>query len=307
MNDCNYLIHKPKLKNQEELNQLIENQTLYSFNNCEFSIYETHANCVNYRLPFNHLGFTSMLQGKKSLKIEDKTSYFEYHTGQSLIVAPGETLIVDFLEAEETPTQCISITLNPEFISSTLGELNHHFAKVDENSSWNIHLEDYYLFNTPSLASATHNMMRIALDNNIQKDIMADFALKELLVRLMQTQARKMVEKNFYVPNTRIGFIVDYIRRNLHQKISIETMAQHAYVSKTNFFKMFKEELGTSPNNFILQERISKAKELLLHNYSIKETAYQTGFSDTNYFTKVFKQMVGTTPKVFQKNAIKNP
>lgn len=52
-----------------------------------------------------------------------------------------------------------------------------------------------FSFNNKSLASATNNIMRIAMDDNSQKDIMADFALKELLIRLMQTQARSMVEK----------------------------------------------------------------------------------------------------------------
>jgi AraC-like DNA-binding protein len=67
---------------------------------------------------------------------------------------------------------------------------------------------------------------------------------------------------------------------------------------------MFKDELGTSPNEFILQERINKAKELLASQNSIKETAYQTGFSDTNYFTRVFKQLVGVTPKSYQDKVL---
>jgi AraC-like DNA-binding protein len=77
-----------------------------------------------------------------------------------------------------------------------------------------------------------------------------------------------------------------------------------AYVSKSNFFKMFKDELGTSPNEFILQERINRAKELLASQNSIKETAYQTGFSDANYFTRVFKQLVGVTPKSYQDKVL---
>jgi len=142
------------------------------------------------------------------------------------------------------------------------------------------------------------------MDDNSQKDLMADFALKELLIRLMQTQARGIVEKSMAKNKSRIGFVADYIKKNLHQKLSVESIAKMAYVSKSNFFKMFKEELGTSPNDFILQERISKAKELLASRNSIKETAFQTGFSDTNYFTRVFKHLVGVTPKSFQDKTI---
>jgi AraC-like DNA-binding protein len=304
MNDHKFLLNTPALKKESQLLNLVENQTKFNLNNCEFSIYETHKSAFDIKLHFDTIAFTAMLQGRKYMKLENKTNYFDYFPGESVLVAPGETMVIDFPESDETPTQCISLSLNPEFIENSLNHLNYNFAKVDETSSWNLQLDEYFLFNNKSLASATNNIMRIAMDDNSEKDIMADFALKELLIRLMQTQARSMVEKNLAKNKSRIGFVVDYIKNNIHQKLSIDSIAKLAYVSKSNFFKMFKDELGTSPNDFILQERISKAKELLALNNSIKETAFQTGFSDTNYFTRVFKQLVGVTPKNYQNGVI---
>jgi AraC-like DNA-binding protein len=300
MNDHKFLLKTPELKKENQLLSMVENQTKFNLNNCEFSIYETHRAAFDVKLHFETIAFTAMLRGKKHMKLDNKTNYFDYYPGESVLVAPGETMIIDFPEADETPSQCISLSLNPEFIENSLNHLNYHLPKVDETSQWNIELDEYFLFNNQSLASATNNIMRIAMDDNSQKDIMADFALKELLIRLMQTQARSMVEKNIVKNKSRIGFAVDYIRKNLHQKLSIESIAKMAYVSKSNFFRMFKDELGTSPNEFILRERINRAKELLKSRNSIKETAFQTGFSDTNYFTRVFKQLVGVTPKSYQ-------
>ncbi|SHL87835.1 helix-turn-helix domain-containing protein [Chryseobacterium polytrichastri] len=306
MNNNKFLLNTPELKKENQLLNLIENQTKFNLNNCEFSIYETHKTAFDFKLHFENIAFTAMLRGKKHMKLDNKTSYFDYFPGESILVAPGETMVIDFPEANETPSQCIALSLNPDFIENSLNHLNYHFPKVDESSQWNIQLDEYFLFNNKSLASATNNIMRIAMDDNSEKDIMADFALKELLIRLMQTQARSMVEKNIAKNKSRIGFAVDYIKNNLHQKLSIDSIAKLAYVSKSNFFKMFKDELGTSPNEFILQERINRAKELLVSQNSIKETAYQTGFSDTNYFTRVFKQLVGITPKSFQNNTTFN-
>lgn len=303
MNDNKILLNTPELKQENQLIHLVENQTKFNLNNCEFSIYETHKAAFNVKLHFETIAFTAMIRGKKYMKL-DKTNYFDYFPGESVLVSPGETMMIDFPEADETPSQCISLSLNPEFIEDSLNHLNYNLPKIDETSHWNIDLDEYFLFNNQSLASATNNIMRIAMDDNSQKDIMADFALKELLIRLMQTQARSMVEKNIVKNKSRIGFVVDYIKKNLHQKLSIESIAKLAYVSKSNFFKMFKDELGTSPNEFILQERISRAKELLASQNSIKETAYQTGFSDVNYFTRVFKQFAGVTPKSYQNKAI---
>lgn len=303
-NNSKILLNTPELRKEKQLLSLVENQTKFTLNNCEFSIYETHKTAFGVKLHFENIAFTAMLRGKKHMKLDNKTNYFDYFPGESILVAPGETMVIDFPEADETPTQCISLSLNPDFIEDSLNYLNYSLPKVDEASQWNIQLDEYFLFNNQALASATNNIMRIAMDDNSQKDIMADFALKELLIRLMQTQARSMVERNIVKNKSRIGFAVDYIKRNLHQKLSIDSIAKLAYVSKSNFFKMFKDELGTSPNDFILQERISKAKELLATQNSIKETAYQTGFSDTNYFTRVFKQLEGITPKSYQNRMI---
>ncbi|MDH5032211.1 AraC family transcriptional regulator [Chryseobacterium cucumeris] len=303
-NNSKILLNTPELRKENQLLSLVENQTKFNLNNCEFSIYETHKAAFNVKLHFENIAFTAMLRGKKHMKLDNKTNYFDYYPGESILVAPGETMVIDFPEADETPTQCISLSLNPDFIEDSLNYLNYHLPKVDETSQWNIQLDEYFLFNNKSLASATNNIMRIAMDDNSQKDIMADFALKELLIRLMQTQARGMVEKNIVKNKSRIGFVVDYIKRNLHQKLSIDSIAKLAYVSKSNFFKMFRDELGTSPNDFILQERITRAKELLASQTSIKETAFQTGFSDTNYFTRVFKQLEGVTPKSYQDRMV---
>ncbi|PWN67980.1 AraC family transcriptional regulator [Chryseobacterium oncorhynchi] len=303
-NNSKFLLNTPELTQERHLLSLVENQTTFNLNNCEFSIYETHQAAFGVKLHFENIAFTAMLRGKKHMKLDNKTNYFDYFPGESILVAPGETMVIDFPEADETATQCISLSLNPDFIEDSLNYLNYHLPKVDESSQWNIQLDEYFLFNNQALASATNNIMRIAMDDNSQKDIMADFALKELLIRLMQTQARSLVEKNIVKNRSRMGFVVDYIKRNLHQKLSIDSIAKLAYVSKSNFFKMFRDELGVSPNDFILQERISKAKELLAGQNSIKETAFQTGFSDTNYFTRVFKQLVGVTPKSYQNGKL---
>ncbi|MGL6037922.1 MAG: helix-turn-helix domain-containing protein [Soonwooa sp.] len=297
-------IHQPALLNEKQLGSMVENKTSYTLKNCEFNIYETHRSAFDVKLHFKDVAFTAMLRGKKKLKLDGKTDYFDYLPGESILVAPGETMVIDFPEADHAPSQCLSLSLNSEFIENTLNYLNLYETKVDETSSWQLQNQEYYLFNTESLTSATNNIMRIAMDNNTHKDLMADFALKELLIRLMQTQASTMIQLQLSKNQSRLGYIIDFIKQNLNQKLNIDQMAKMAYVSKSNFFKMFKEELGISPNDFILKERINLAKDLLKKRESIKEVAFQTGFTDTNYFTRVFKQHEGTTPKSFQKDSL---
>ena len=298
------LLYMPDLTAPERLDNIIENKTTFTLNNCEFSLFETHKRAEDVKLKFNDLTFTAMLRGKKHMKLEDKTDYFDYFPGETVLVSPGETMVIDFPEADETPSQCISLSFSPDFVENSLNYFNTKLTKIDDDSSWRISSEQFYLFNSLPLASATNNLMRIAMEDNMNKDLMADLALKELLVRLMQTQASKLIENDYKkLKNTsRLAFIIDYIKNNLHQKLSIEHLAKLAFVSKSNFFKLFKYELGTSPNEYILQQRIKRAKELLKENQSIKEVAFATGFSDTNHLIKTFKTFEGITPKNYQRN-----
>lgn len=299
-----HLLYTPELTGHEQLQNIIENKTTFTLNNCEFSLYETHKKTEDVKLKFNDLTFTAMLRGKKHMKLENKSEYFDYFPGETVLVSPGETMVIDFPEADENPSQCIALSFSPDFVEDSLNYINSKFMKVDENSSWRISSEQFYLFNSLPLASATNNLMRIAMEDNMNKDIMADLALKELLVRLMQTQAGKLIENDYHKLKTssRLAFIIDYIKNNLHQKLSADELAKLAFVSKSNFFKLFKFELGISPNEYILKQRISLAKKLLKENQSIKEVAFATGFSDANHLIKTFKTFEGITPKIYQQN-----
>ncbi len=300
------LLEPLKLRTIKDLGSLVENKKSYTCNNCELDIYETHTAVRNVSLKFNHFAFTGMIRGKKELKIANKSDKFEYLPGESLIMLPGEEMIIDFPEADTTPSQCIALSIDSNFIKSTVDYLNGNFPKIDTESHWKFSDECFYLFNSPSLSAATNNILRIAIENNSAKDFMTDLALKELLIRIMQTQARKFFEMNYlhYKNVNRFAAIIDYIRNNIREKISVDVLARRAYMSKSNFFRSFKQEFGISPNHFILQERIVKAKSLLQNQLPVSEAAYQTGFSDANYFIKAFKEIEGITPKHFQKDVL---
>lgn len=300
------LINELQLRSLRSLNTLVENKQTYNFKNCELDIYETHTSVKNVSLKFGNIAFTSMIRGKKELMIAGKSEKFDYLPGESVIMLPGEEMIIDFPEANTQPSQCMALSISNDFIKDTADYLNGNFPKADEKSDWKLLNDHFYLFNSPSLTSATNNILRIAMENNSAKDFITDLALKELLIRIMQTQARKFLEINYlqYRNNNRFGAVIDYIKNNIHDKISIDNLAKRAYMSKSGFFRSFKREFGISPNHFILQERIEKAKSLLQRFTSIAETAYQTGFSDANYFIKAFKEIEGITPKHFQKSLI---
>lgn len=83
-------------------------------------------------------------------------------------------------------------------------------------------------------------------------------------------------------------------------KFSIEEMAQNAYVSKYHFIRSFKAEVGLTPHQFQLQNRIRKAQRLMHHTDTITEVALTTGFCDQSHFTRQFEKQVGISPLAYK-------
>lgn len=88
-----------------------------------------------------------------------------------------------------------------------------------------------------------------------------------------------------------------HINRHFQDPISLETLAQHFFVSKEHLSRKFKSYSGENISSYIIRKKMEKAKQLLAEGkLSIKETAQITGYKDLAYFYRVFKKYHGTTP-----------
>ncbi|NJL10632.1 MAG: helix-turn-helix transcriptional regulator, partial [Calothrix sp. SM1_7_51] len=97
--------------------------------------------------------------------------------------------------------------------------------------------------------------------------------------------------------------VMEFINEHLHQEIKLTDIAAIAQLSPYHFLRLFKQSVGITPHQYILQCRIKKAKFLLQHSeLSIAEIAANIGFCDQSHFHKYFKRIVGITPKKFQQN-----
>lgn len=97
--------------------------------------------------------------------------------------------------------------------------------------------------------------------------------------------------------------VIDYIRRNYYQKMTLDSIAKHVNFSKTYLSRIFKEETGENISSYINKVRVDRAKILLAdQNVPLVDVANLTGFEDQSYFTKVFKSVTGVSPKKYKEN-----
>ena len=83
-------------------------------------------------------------------------------------------------------------------------------------------------------------------------------------------------------------------------KFSIEEMAKNTFISKYHFIRSFKAEVGLTPHQFQLQNRIRKAQRLMHNVQTITEVALTTGFCDQSHFIKQFEKQVGLPPLTYK-------
>lgn len=288
-----------------QLKTLVENRTAFNFNNCELNIFETHQRSERVLLNFRGVVFTAMLRGKKMVHEGQHSRMVEYLPGESFVLPESEPMLIDFPEAShENPTQCIALEIDTQKIKDTLCLLNERYPRLEESGPWQEDLAHYHIQNTTELADTVQRLLRLPFETHLYKDVLADITLQELLVRLLQTQARTwLMEQTQTLQNRhRFAAVVVYIRQHLNETITVQQLANLACMSKPHFFRSFKQELGVSPLDFVLQERIAHAKKLMKDPMlSISEAAYQSGFNNLTHFSLQFKKQESITPTEFRR------
>lgn len=100
--------------------------------------------------------------------------------------------------------------------------------------------------------------------------------------------------------------VLDYIHSHLDQPIKLGDLARLLEISQYYFCRLFKRSVGIPPYQYVLQQRIERAKQLLRQPHiKIVDVALQCGFSNQSHLTKLFHQFTGITPKHYQDQAQK--
>lgn len=109
-------------------------------------------------------------------------------------------------------------------------------------------------------------------------------------------------QQQFKQLDHRIRLVIEYVLENLSGNLTIETLAQVACLSQTQFKKVFTQQIGLSVSKHITKERMEKAKALLMHtDYSVQLIAEQVGYRDLSAFSRRFSMYYGLSPSEFSQ------
>ena len=121
------------------------------------------------------------------------------------------------------------------------------------------------------------------------------FYINRLFLNFSSIEERPNLPEN-------LGMILEYIDDNIQNELSLEVLEKTFYINKSYLGRLFQKYLNVSIHEYIVLQRIAKAKELLLDGYSALDAGRLTCFNDYSNFSRMFKKVTNISPSEYIKN-----
>lgn len=157
------------------------------------------------------------------------------------------------------------------------------------------HLQEYELL--------LEQLYDFAASENAVRDMRIYEKLTSLLTLLLEESKNPAEDTHASSLKRELYHIKDYLDSHYQEKISLDQLAEMFYINKFYMTRIFREQFGTTINSYLLNVRITHAKELLrFSDLPIEKIAHLCGMSDANYFARMFRKVEGCAPGEFRKH-----
>ncbi|WP_026836177.1 AraC family transcriptional regulator [Eubacterium xylanophilum] len=247
------------------------------------------------------------LTSKVCLSVED--TIFEVNIGDIMVIPPHT--IHQLLSNDEDVTlykrmymyisrQCIdTLQFNEHSLTKPMDAAHekkrYHFTIKDEASYKAIHDAMYNIYKSSELEHYDKEMYNrgqiLTLLTALNNSILCDLSPKGI-VHAMDPVSEQ---------------ILTFINEHFMEDLSVASIAEHFFLSKTTLTHMFKSQTQQTIHSYLVMKRVSMAKQSMSNGITPLDAATMSGFKDYSTFYRTFKRLEGLSPKEFYKrcNAIR--
>lgn len=217
-------------------------------------------------------------------------------------VQPGEITIVPAGVAlqwrqEATSNETFHLYLHPNVVRRAAESIDFNYARISMEPQFAVRDE-----HIRHVGLSLHCELEEA---NVVGRIYADALTKVLAMQLVRRYSYLkdvQVSVGGMAPR-KLRKAIEFIKENLdkEQTVALAAVAQEVQMSYFHFSRAFKQSTGVSPNAYMIDQRIERAKKLLADtDLPIADIALRAGFASQSHFTTTFRRLAWTTPKAFR-------
>ena len=169
-------------------------------------------------------------------------------------------------------------------------------------------LRDLPQFSDPDLCSAGIILRDALVADDMSSAVMFEAMSRVFLVKLLQRYGQRRPEEialSSKFTSQKYRRVLGHIQARLDQTIAVDELAKEAGMSPSDFSRVFKETLGSTPMQYVLAYRIEQSAAMMQDaSRALGDIALACGFADQAHFTRSFKQVTGQTPRQYRASLV---
>lgn len=263
----------------------------------DFEVFHfTGNNGVQIALHFHDFFECSLLlSGKLSYQIESAS--FAEQPGDLLLISPNQLHRPLFIHGTE-PYERIVFWLSRSFVERLSDEKNDLSACFSGGREGAIRLGGAVRAQITRLFS---ELLSASSGEAFGRELLCRSLAASLLVylnRIARGTAENIPHGEVHV-SPLVQQVSSYLDAHIDEAISLDAVAQAAFLSKYYLERKFKEETGASIYQMLLQKRMIRARNLMREGLPLMQVAMRCGFADYSGFYKAFRSAYGVSPREY--------
>jgi len=191
----------------------------------------------------------------------------------------------------------LHLYIDPQFLRTTAESIDVDYRQISIATQFGIRDEHIH-----HIGMSLHHELK---DANVVGRLQADSLARVLAVELVRRYShfKDLRTSRGGMAPRKLRKAIEFINNNLdeEQAIGLAAVAAEIQMSYSHFARAFKQSMGVSPNVYITEQRIGRAKKLLSEtDLRIADIALRAGFASQSHFSTTFRKLVWTTPKAFR-------
>ena len=228
------------------------------------------------------------------LQAQDGKTHIELYRHDDMWVTLANTPLFMHWEGDENCLRVqLSVTLLKRVAAATLGTDSNRLTLVTTVQS-----------SQQQLAALSTLLIAEAQEHQASSRVYLNSLATVLAVQLLRNYRTTSAPLPSYeggLPTEQLHQIRDYIDAGLTGNIKVADLARLLNMGPLQFARMFKQSRGISPHQYVIQQRLERAKYLLKHSdLAIIDIALECGFNSHRHLSQQFRKAMGMTPRTFR-------